>query len=153
MKNGLRIALVAGTVVLAGLWTLAALGAWWLIQAGGTALEAQPVAVSVQAVMAWTERPWARYWLDPHEVDALRDGVSWILELGGGPTAWLGSTLTLLGVALVLVWAGGLLLGVIGLLVAWLVTRWALALWRSGAGRPWASRQEKLAATEVRSAA
>ncbi|MCU0965311.1 MAG: hypothetical protein MUF08_09700 [Burkholderiaceae bacterium] len=141
MKQTLRIAALGGIVVLTSLWTLAAVGAWWLLQAGASALEAQPTAVSLQAVMAWTERPWVRYWLDPHEADAFRDVVTWLLSLGGGPAVWLGSALTLLGVALVLVWAGGLLLGAVGLWAAWLVMRQASAWWRSGARGPWAMRQ------------
>jgi hypothetical protein len=141
MKHALRIALAAGTAVLAIMWTLAALGTWWLLQAGAFALEAQPTAVSLQAVMAWTERPWVRYWLDPHEAEALRDGVGWLLGLDGGPAAWLGSALTMLGAALLLVWAGGLLFGAAGLLAAWVVTRWTLALWHSGSRRRWVSGQ------------
>jgi hypothetical protein len=141
MKRALRVTLAAGTVVLAGLWTLAALGTWWLLQAAAAALEGQPTAVSLQAVTSWAERPWVRFWLDPHEANALRDGVDWLLGLGGGPSVWVGSALTLLGVALILVWAGGLLLGALGLLAAWLVTRKALAWWRSADRRPWALRQ------------
>ena len=72
MNKTLRVAGIAGIVVLAGLWTLAAVGTWWLLQAGASALEAQPMAVSLQAVMAWTERPWVRYWLEPGAADALR---------------------------------------------------------------------------------
>lgn len=149
MNQPLRMAALAGTAVLAGLWTLAAAGAWWLLQAGGLALEAQPTAVSLQAVMAWTERPWVRYWLDPQEAAALRDGVDWLLGLGGGPQVWLGSALTVLGVALVLVWAGGLLLGAVGLWAGWLLARQASAWWRSGARGPWSVRQGAPAAGEA----
>lgn len=136
MKRTMRITALTGMVILAGLWTLTAAGAGWLLQAGASALEAQPTAVSLQALMAWTERPWVRYWLDPHEADALRDGVDWLLGIGGGPAVWLGSALTLLGVALVLVWAGGLLLGAVGLWAAWLVMSQASAWWRSGTSAP-----------------
>ena len=76
MKRAVRMAASPASCVLAGLWTLTAVGAWWLLQAGASALEAQPMAVSLQAVMAWTERPWVRYWLEPGAADALRDGVS-----------------------------------------------------------------------------
>lgn len=146
MKRALSMVLVVGAGLLASLWTLAALGAWLLLQAGATALDAQPIAVTLQAVMAWTERPWVRYWLDRHEAEALLDGVGWLLGLGGGPAVWLGSALALLGVALVLVWAGGLLLGAVGLLVAGLITRRAIAWWQSGPGGRWAFRQRAPAA-------
>ena len=140
MKQTLRLAVIASIVVLASLWTLAAVGTWWLLQAGASALEAQPAAVSLQAVMAWTERPWVRHWLDAHEIDALRDGVTWLLGLGGGPAVWMGSALALLGIALVLVWAGGLLLGMAALAATWFVASRAVAWWRSGARGPWAAR-------------
>lgn len=137
MKRTLRIVALTGMVVLAGLWTLTAAGAWWLLQAGASAVEVQPTAVSLQAAMAWMERPWVRYWLDPHEADALRDGIDWLLGICGGPATWLGSALTLLGVALALVWAGGLLLGALGLWAAWLVMRQASEWWRSRGRGPW----------------
>jgi hypothetical protein len=133
MTRAVRVAAVTSVVVLAGLWTLAAAGAWWLLQAGVSSLEAQPTAASVQAVMAWTERPWVRYWLDPHEAAALRDGVDWLLGLGGSSSVGLGSALTLMGIVLALVWAGGLLLGAVGLWAAWVVTRRVSAWWRSEA--------------------
>lgn len=152
MNRAIRIALGGSTAVLAVLWTFAAMSAWWLLQAGSLALEAQPIAVSLQAVMAWTERPWVRYWLDPQESEALRDAVSWLFGLGGGPEAWLGSALTLLGAALLLVWAGGLLLGTAGILVAWLVTRRALAWWRSGSRAQWEFRPSAAPARETGSA-
>ena len=152
MKRAVRMAAVAGIVVLASLWTLTAAGAWWLLQAGAAALEAQPTAVSLQAVMAWTERPWVRLWLEPHEIDALRDGFTWVLGLGGGPAAWLGSALTLLGIALLLVWAGGLLLGLASLVAVWLVARRALAWWLHRAHGPWAMQRGDAAAGEVRPA-
>lgn len=152
MKRAVRMAAVAGIVVLASLWTLTAAGAWWLLQAGATALEAQPTSVSLQAVMAWTERPWVRHWLEPHEIDALRDGFDWLQGLGGGPGAWLGSALTLLGIALFLVWAGGLLLGVASLLAAWLVARRAFAWWQHRARGPWAMQPGDPASGDVRPA-
>jgi hypothetical protein len=136
-------------VVLALLWTLAAVGTWWLLQAGAHTLEAQPAGVAQQAVIGWTERPWVRYWLAPDEVEALRDGLDWLFGLGGGPAAWLGSTLTLLGAALLLVWAGGLLLGAAGILIAWVVTRRALAWWGSRSRANWASRPDATSATEA----
>ena len=136
MSRALRATLIAGLVVVASLWTAAALGAWWLVQAGASALEGQQPAVILQAVTGWTERPWARYWLDPHEVDALRDALAWLLDLGGGPAVWLGSAGVALGVALVLVWAGGLLLGVVALLAVWLLAHRVLTWWRSAARRP-----------------
>lgn len=152
MSRTLRLAALAGLGVLASLWTLAAVGAWWLLQAGATALDVQPAAVTLQAVMSWTERPWVRYWLDPHEADALHDGVAWLLDVGGGPAVWLGSALTFLGVSLILLWAGGLLLGVAALLAACLVMRRALAWWRSGARGPWGLRQGAAAAGEAKPA-
>lgn len=149
MKQTLRLVALGGIVVLASLWTLAAVGAWWLLQAAASALDTQPTAVSLQAVMAWTERPWVRYWLDPQEADAFRDGATWLLNLSGGPAIWLGSALTLLGVALVLVWAGGLLLSAVGLWAAWLITRQTSAWCRSGARGPWAMRQAPPAGGEA----
>lgn len=149
MKPALRLAALACIVVLASLWTLTAVGAWWLLQAGAAALQAQPTADSLQAVMAWTERPWVRYWLEPHEAEALRDGLAWLLGLGGGPAVWLGSALTLLGVTLVLVWAGGLLFGALVLWAAWHLARRAFAWWRSGARAPWATPQGAPAAGDA----
>ncbi|HEU4458568.1 MAG TPA: hypothetical protein VFR90_05550 [Methylibium sp.] len=137
MSRRMRLALGAGATVAAALWTLAAITAWWLLQAAGAALEGGSSAATVQAVTAWTERPWVQHWLDPDEAVALRDGIDWLLGLGGGPAVWLGSAMTLLGVALVLIWAGGLVLAA---LLAW----GALALgrrlvegWRSGVRWRW----------------
>jgi hypothetical protein len=149
MRLALRIALVGGGGMLVGLWTLAAVGAWWLLQAGAAAFEAHPTAISPQAVAAWTERPWVRYWLNPLEAEAVRDAVDWLLSMGGGPTVWLDSALMLLGATLIIVWAGGLLFGAAGLLAAWIVARWALAWWRSGPRMPWASRQNVPTAENV----
>lgn len=132
MRRALRAALIASTVVLASLWTLAAVGAWWLLQAGASAMDAQPAAVTLQAVDAWTERPWVRHWLDPDQAAALRDGVAWLLDLGGGPAAWLASAVALATVALILVWAGGLLLAAVGVLASWLAIRWVIGRWHSG---------------------
>lgn len=149
MKPAHRVAWTAGIAVIAGLWTAAALGAWGLLQVGASALEAQSAAATVQAVAAWLERPWVRHWFDPQEADALRDGVDWLLGLGGGPAAWLGWVLALLGAALVLVWAGGLLLGAALLLAARLVARQALA-WRRGGPRwPGASDRRRAAGAEA----
>jgi hypothetical protein len=141
MRPALRIALGTGALVATGLWTLLALGSWWLLQTGAAALEAQPAAASLQALTAWTERPWARLWLDPQEAEALRDGVHWLLGLGGGPAHWLSAALAWLGVALVLLWAGGLLLGALLLLGTWQLARWARARWQPAAGGPWAYRR------------
>ena len=149
MTRTLRLAVIASIVVLAGLWTLAAVGAGWLLQAGASALEAQPADVSLQAVMAWTERPWVRHGLDPHEIDALRDGVTWLLGVGGGPAVWMGSALVLLGIALVLVWAGGLLLGLAALAATCFVASRAVAWWRSGARGPWSARPHTPAVAEA----
>lgn len=55
-----------------------------------------------------------RHWLDPDEAAALRDGVDWLLGLGGGPAAWLGTALWLLAAVAVVVWASGLLLAALG---------------------------------------
>jgi hypothetical protein len=152
MKRALRIASATGAVVLVGLWTLVAVGAWWLLQAGASALDGQSAAATMQAVTAWTERPWVRQWLDPDEAAALLDGIDWLLGLGGGPSAWLAWALTLVGAALILVWGGGLLIGVLGLMLAWFVARRVVAWWRAGPRWPVAWRQGTLRGHEAGSA-
>jgi len=151
MKRALRIASATGVVVLVGLWTLAALGAWWLLQAGASALEGQSAAATLQAVTAWTERPWVRQWLDPDEAAALLDGIDWLLGLGGGPGAWVAWALTLIGAAVILVWAGGLVIGVLGLMLAWFVLRRVVAWWRAGPRWPAAWGRRTLVAREAES--
>lgn len=148
MTRALRLTLAAGAATIAALWTLAAVGAGWMLLAGASALEGGSSAATLQAVAAWTERPWVRHWLDPHEADAVRDGADWLLGLGGGPAAWLGSALTLLGAALVMVWAGGLVLGaLVGLAAMMLVQRW-VEWWRNGPRWPSAARQAPVVPAE-----
>ena len=141
MKPTLGFVLISGGVALAGLWTLGALGLWWLLHSGATALASQPPELSLQALSAWTERPWVRYWLDPLAAEALLDAGHWLLGLGGGPAAWLGSALALLAFVLLLVWAGGLLLAAAAAWAALALGRAALGWWRSdriwpSSGRP-----------------
>lgn len=128
-------------MALAALWTLGALGLWWLLQAGATALASQPPELSLQALSAWTERPWVRYWLDPLAAEALLDAAHWLLGLGGGPAAWLGSALALLAFTLVLVWAGGLLLAAALAWATLALARAALRWWRSDRAWHWPGRQ------------
>ncbi len=149
MSRTLRQTLMAAAVVAAALWTLAAFGAWWLLQAAAGALEAGSTATAMQAVTDWTERPWVRHWLDPDEALALRDGVDWLLGLGGGPAVWLGTALALLTAAVVMFWAGGL---VLALLAAWAVFalwRRLAGWWRDSARRPWAAGGQRPATAVV----
>lgn len=123
MSRALRIALGASAAAAALLWTLGVLGCWWLLQAGAALLEGHSPAAVLQAFTAWSERPWVRYWLDPYAAEALRDGLDWLLSLGQGAAAWTGPVLAWLGVVLLVVWAGGLLLGALsGLAVVLLVS-------------------------------
>lgn len=142
MSRGLRITLAAGAGLAVALWTLAALAAWWLVQAAAGALDAGSAAAAMQAVDGWTARPWVQHWLDPDEAAALRDGIDWLLGLGGGPAAWLGTATALLAAALLIGWAGGLVLAA---LVAWALlsllrraaTAWpqGRSAWREGLNR------------------
>lgn len=135
MNRTLRNTLVCGAVLAASMWTLAAFGAWWLLQAAAGALDGGSTASVMQAFNVWTDRTWVRHWLDPQDIDALRDGLDWLLSLGGGPAAWLGTALTLLTVALVVFWAGGLVLAALGVLAVVVATRRIAAWQRQGA--PW----------------
>ncbi len=140
MSRALRLTLAAGAACAVALWTLAALAAWWLLQAAAGALDGTSPAAALQTIGAWTDRPWVRHWLDPQDAAALRDGADWLLGLAGGPATWLGTVLVWLGAALLAAWAGGLVLAT---LAAWalraLVRRLVLA-WREGVLWPWTSR-------------
>ena len=145
MRPALRLTLTAAAAVAAALWTLAALGVWWLLQATAGALEGGSPAAAMQAVTAWTERPWVQHWLDAGEAEALRDGVDWLLGLGGGPVVWLGSVLAFLGAVLVIAWAGGIVLAVLAGWAAIALLRRLAGWWRSGAGWPWPARPQPAA--------
>ena len=137
MSRALNLTLAAGAACALTLWTLAALGAWWLLQAAAGALDGASPATALQTLGAWADRPWVRHWLDPQETAALLDGADWLLGLAGGPSAWLATVLAWFGAALVVAWAGGLVLAA---LTAWathaLVRRLGLA-WREGVRWPW----------------
>lgn len=140
MKRALRLTLAAGAAAAVAMWTLAAVAVWWLLQAAAGALEGGSPAAAMQAVTAWTERPWVQHWLDRHEAEALLDGVDWLLGLGGGPVVWLGTVLAFLGAALVIAWGGGIVLAV---LAGWAVIALLRRLgnwWRDRAAWPWAPR-------------
>ncbi|MBE2243518.1 MAG: hypothetical protein IAE86_12230 [Burkholderiaceae bacterium] len=141
MSRTLKVLLLAAGGVAVALWTLAALGAGWLLQAGAGALDGGSSAAAMQAVTAWTERPWVRHWLDPDEAAVLLDAVDWLLGLGGGPQAWLGTALLVLGTALVMVWAGGLVLALLAAVLVLALLRRLAAWWRGGARWPWRSRE------------
>lgn len=138
--RGLRLALAAGGALAVALWTLAALAAWWLLQAAAGALDAGSTAAAMQAVTAWTERPWVRHWLDPDEAAALRDGIDWLMHLGGGPAAWLGTAMALLAAALLIGWAGGLVLAALAVWATLALLRRGGAWWREARGKPWRDR-------------
>ncbi len=140
MSRALKQTLAAGAVLAVSAWTLAAVGAWWLLQATAGALEGGSTATAMQAVTAWTDRPWVRHWLDPQETEALRDGIDWLFGLGGGPLAWAGTALTLLTIALVVFWAGGLVLAVLAVWASVALLRRSATWWRQGAPGPWTSR-------------
>ncbi|HRH89070.1 MAG TPA: hypothetical protein PLO41_19655 [Rubrivivax sp.] len=141
MSRTLKVLLLAAGGVAVALWTLAALGAGWLLQAAAGALDGGSSAAAMQAVTVWTERPWVRHWLDPDEAAVLLDAVDWLLGLGGGPHAWLGTALVVLGAALVMVWAGGLVLALLAALLAVALLRRLAAWLRDGVRWPWVSRE------------
>jgi len=140
MSRALKLSLAAGAACAVALWTLAALGTWWLLQAAAGALDGASPTAALQTIGAWADRPWVRHWLDPQETAALLDGADWLLGLAGGPSPWLATVLAWLGAALVVAWAGGLMLAA---LTAWgtraLIRRLGLA-WREGVLWPWTSR-------------
>lgn len=140
MSRSMNRLLLAGAVVGTALWTLTAVGAWWLLQAAAGSLEGGSTAATMQAVTAWSERPWVRHWLDPQDVEMLRDGIDWLVHLGGGPGQWVGTALTWLAAALVMVWAGGLVLALVVAGLAFALMRRTGSWWRHGARGPW-SRQ------------
>ena len=142
MSRTLKLLLLTTGGIAAALWTLFALGAWWLLQAGAGALEGGSPAAVMQAVAAWAERPWVRYWLDADEAAVLLDTVDWLLGLGGGPTAWLGTALVVVGVALIMAWAGGLVLALLAACVAVALLRRLTRWWRGGARWPWQAREQ-----------
>lgn len=142
MSRSLRYLLGAVAVGAVVLWTLAALVAWWVIQSAAGALDGATPAAAMQAAAAWAERPWVRAWLDPHEVQALLDGVAWLTGLGGGPAAWLSTALAVLAVVLVVSWAGGIVLALLAGIVTLLIARRASAWWGRGAPLPW-RREER----------
>jgi len=140
MSRALKLSLAAGAACAVSLWTLAALGTWWLLQVAAGALDGASPTAALQTIGAWADRPWVRHWLDPQETAALLDGADWLLGSAGGPSSWLGTLMAWLGAALVVAWAGGLVLAA---LTAWatraLVVRLGLAC-REGVNWPWTSR-------------
>lgn len=128
--RGLRLTLAAGGALALALWTLAAVAAWWLLQAAAGALDAGSTAAAMQAVTAWTERPWVRHWLDPEEAAALRDGLDWLMSLGGGPASWLGTAMVVLAAALLIGWAGGVVLALLAVWATVALLRRAGAWWQ-----------------------
>lgn len=140
MSPSLRRLAIAGAITAATLWTLAAFGTWWLLQAALGTLEQGSAASVNQAIAAWTDRPWVQHWLDPHDAAALRDGVEWLLGLGGGPAAWLGMALVVLSVVVVATWVGGLVLGALGVWIVAAALGRLAGWWSAGAAWPW-SRQ------------
>lgn len=138
MSRALRFTMVAGGLLAAALWTLTALAFWWLLQAAAGALDAGSSAAAMQVLTDWTTRPWVQRWLDVDEAAALRDAADWLLGLGGGPAAWLGTAMALLAAALLVGWAGGLVLAALAAWAAVALLRQAHACWQGRrAGLRW----------------
>jgi len=138
-----RIGLVVAALAFVA-WTLTAVAAWWGLNASAHWLSGQSAASAVQWVTQWTERPWVQYWIDPHDIVALRDAVDWVLHLGGGPQSWVSTVVWALKVLLVMTWAGGVVLAMVSAWVAQRVAQWAVrrfaAWWRAGPQWPWQTR-------------